>query len=339
MPLYGGIDLSSTNSYIGIIDQDLKRIMGRRVPNRKEVILESLSPYRGDIEAIAVESTYNWYWLVDALMEEGYCVELANPAAMKQYEGIKYLNDEQDAFWLAHMLKLGILPKGYIYPRESRGLRDLLRQRSYLVVQKTAMKFRFQQFVANRTGSQPGNNEIEKMTVESAGTIFPEGDIRENAGNLLIMIQHIGRQVEGIERYLLKRIQGEKVYKTLTTAPGVGKILGLTISLETGPIDRFRSAGDYASYCRCVPSAYWSNQKKKGSGNQRNGNKYLSWAYAEAANFCIRFCPEAKKYYQRKSARTSQPSAYRAMANKLAKAFYFMMRDGVAFDAPRLFQT
>ena len=102
-------------------------------------IIAALAPYQHDITGVVVESTYNWYWLVDRLMEEGYKVHLANPAAMKQYEGIKYIDDKHDAFWLAKMLKLGILPEWYIYPRESRGTRDLLRQRSRYVVQKTSL--------------------------------------------------------------------------------------------------------------------------------------------------------------------------------------------------------
>lgn len=121
------------------------------------------------------------------------------------------------------------------------------------------------------------------------------------------------------------------------TVPGIGKTLSFTISLETGPIERFGSPGCYASYCRCVPSSYWSNDKKKGEGNSKNGNKYLSWAYAEAANFCIRYCEEAKRYYQRKKAKTNVPKAYRAVSNKLAKACYFLMRDETEFDAKRLF--
>jgi len=140
MGLYVGMDLHSSNCYTGIIDESSKRILTRKLANEKRKIISALAPYKKDIEGIAVESTYNWYWLVDALMDEGYEVHLANPSSMKQYEGIKYLDDRHDAFWLANMLRLGILPEGYIYPRETRGIRDLLRQRSRFVVQKTSLK-------------------------------------------------------------------------------------------------------------------------------------------------------------------------------------------------------
>ena len=90
------------------------------------MILATLAPYKNDIVGIVVESTYNWYWLVDLLMVAGYTLHLANPTAIQKYSGLKYSDDQHDAFWLAEMLRLGILPVGYIYPKEDRPIRDLL---------------------------------------------------------------------------------------------------------------------------------------------------------------------------------------------------------------------
>ena len=107
--------------------------------------------------------------------------------------------------------------------------------------------------------------------------------------------------------------------------------------LETGDISRFESVGNYASYCRLVGSIKLSNGKKKGKGNAKNGNKYLSWAYVEAANFCIRYDEHAKRYYQKKSAKTKRVVALKALAHKLARASYYVMRDNVEFDSRKLF--
>jgi len=339
MGLYVGIDLHSSSSYIGILNEEAKRIMGRRVCNERESILMTLSPYKTEVAGVVVESTYNWYWLVDALMEEGYRVHLANPAAIQQYQGIKYLNDRHDAFWLAEMLRLAILPEGYIYPRESRGVRDLLRQRGRLVSKKTSLKLMLQNITSNQNGRMLSNNRIDQMTGEEMEKVFQEEEWRMNGMSLFSTIEFISKEIEKIESYVLKRMKEEWAYQGLQTVPGIGKILGLTIALETGPIERFPSAGQYASYSRCVPSAYWSNEKKKGSGNQKNGNKYLSWAFAEAGHFCIRYCEEAKRYYQRKTAQTNIPSAYRAISNKLSKACYHIMKDGREFDVRRLFMN
>ena len=117
----------------------------------------------------------------------------------------------------------------------------------------------------------------------------------------------------------------------LKTVAGVGHILGWTIRLETGPIDRFASAGKYVSYCRGVGSQHLSNGKTKGRGNRKNGNPYLAWAYVEAAHFAIRSYPPVRRFYERKQARTHRVVALKAVAHKLARASYYVMRDQVPF--------
>ncbi|WP_034923882.1 transposase, partial [Candidatus Accumulibacter vicinus] len=113
MKLYAAIDLHSNNSVLVILDEADRMVLQRRLPNNLERICEALGPHGEEIEGIAVESTYNWYWLVDGLMEAGYRVHLVNTAAVKQYEGLKHKEDVDDARWLAHLLRLGILPVGY----------------------------------------------------------------------------------------------------------------------------------------------------------------------------------------------------------------------------------
>lgn len=151
MKLYGGIDLHSNNNYVGIIDRKGKKVFKKKLPNDLEEVLKALKPYRKEIVGLAVESTFNWYWLVDGLMDNGYRVHLANPSAIKQYEGLKHSDDERDAFHLAQLLKLGILPEGYIYPKEERPVRDLLRKRLQLVRHRTAHILSFKSLVRAAT--------------------------------------------------------------------------------------------------------------------------------------------------------------------------------------------
>ena len=129
MRLYCGIDLHSNNSYVVVHDEQDRVVYQRRLRNELELILGELAPFAEQLVGTVVESTFNWYWLVDGLMEAGYRVHLANPNAMRQYDGLKFADDRSDARWLAHMLRIGVLPEGYIYPREQRALRDLLRKR------------------------------------------------------------------------------------------------------------------------------------------------------------------------------------------------------------------
>ena len=102
-------------------------VFEKRIPNDLEKILFQLKPYHPLLHGLVVESTYNWYWLVDGLMAAGYSVHLANTAAIKQYDGLKHTNDHSDARWLAQLLRLNILPTGYIYPKEERAVRVLMR--------------------------------------------------------------------------------------------------------------------------------------------------------------------------------------------------------------------
>ena len=137
MKLYSGIDLHSSNSFVGVINEQDQRLFRRKLPNDLSTILQALDPFKESLEGVVVESTFNWYWLVDGLMENGYKVHLANPSAIKQYEGLKHTDDNWDSFWLAHLLRLGILPEGYIYPKETRSVRDFLRRRLIYVKHKT----------------------------------------------------------------------------------------------------------------------------------------------------------------------------------------------------------
>src|SRR5210317_1220135 len=167
MQLYAGLDLHSRNTYIGIMDQEFKRLFGKRVLNKLPVILDTLTPFRDQLKGIVVESTFNWYWLIDGLMDAGYqCVHLANPSAIKQYEGIKHTDDQHDAFFLAQMLILGILPQGYIYPKEDRPVRDLARKRLFLVQHRTAHILSLQSLIARCCAKKVSSNQMRHLTLD-----------------------------------------------------------------------------------------------------------------------------------------------------------------------------
>lgn len=138
MELYAGIDLHSNNSVLLVLDEQDRTMFSKRLPNDLAAIIAALRSCVGSVRGVAVESTFNWYWLVDGLQDAGYVVHLVNTAAVKQYGGLKHSGDFSDARHLAHLMRLGILPTGYIYPREQRAVRDLLRKRSQLVRQRSA---------------------------------------------------------------------------------------------------------------------------------------------------------------------------------------------------------
>ena len=338
MGTYAGIDLHSSNNYIGIMDQDHQRLFGKRLPNSLDKILMVLQPFKSDLKGVIVESTYNWYWLVDGLQEHGHRVHLANPSAIKQYEGIKHTDDKWDSFWLAHMKHLNILPEGYIYPKEQRAVRDLLRRRLFFVRHRTSNILSLQSTITRNLGIKMSNNEIKKLDMDDACDLFDAANLVFMAQNNISTIKHLAKIIKGIEKQVKSQVQLRKEFEMLTTTPGIGLILGLTIMLEVGDIRRFAKVGNYASYCRCVGSKRISNGKKKGENNKKNGNKYLAWAYVEAAHFAKRYIPKAQRFYQQKMAKTNGAVATKALANKLARASYFIIRDQVAFDEDMLFR-
>jgi transposase len=296
------------------------------------LILKTLDPFQDQLKGIVVESTFNWYWLIDGLMDAGYqCVHLANPSAIKQYEGIKHTDDQQDAFFLAQMLILGILPQGYIYPKQDRPVRDLARKRLFLVRHKTAHILSLQSLIARCCAQRISASEIRKFTIENLQQLLQEEYIVLSAQANLDTIVFLKQQIQRLEKAIKKKVKLNKAFQQLLTVPGIGLILAMTIMLEVGDIGRFPRVGNFASYSRCVSSQRLSDGKTKGHGNRKNGNRYLSWAFTEAAHLSRRYNENFRSYYNRKVAQANTSLATKALSNKLARICYYIMRDQVPF--------
>jgi transposase len=333
MNLYVGLDLHSRNTYIGILDKSFNRVFRKRVPNHLEHILQTLDPFRAKLKGLVVESTYNWYWLVDGLMDAGYSsVHLANPSAIKQYEGLKHIDDKHDAFFLAQLLILGILPQGYIYPKKDRPVRDLARKRMFLVQHKTAHVLSLQSLIQRCCAMKIRTNDMRHLTVKELEAWLEEEYLVLSAQANLDSINFLKQRIQGLENAIRKKVRLKKAFHYLKTVPGIGDILALTIMLEVGDINRFSKVGNFTSYCRCAPSRRLSDGKSKGHGNRKNGNRYLSWAFTEAAHLGRRYNERFKRYYNRKVAQANTSLATKALGNKLARICYYIMRDQVPFQ-------
>jgi len=335
--LYCGIDLHSNNGYYGIVDKDGKRLLDKRLPNELGAVLSALTPYKKMIKSVAVESTFNWYWLVDGLMEEGYPVKLANPAKMTQYEGLKDANDKTDCFFLCEQQRLGVLPIGHIYPKVERPVRDLLRRRTLFVHQRTTQTLSLQSMVQRLSGTKTDMRSLLKLEPEEFADLLKDEDSMFTATQNIQTISFLILRIKAIEERVLGKIKLKPEFEKLLSMPGVGKILGMTIMMETGDVGRFPEVGNYTSYCRGARAIHTSNGKKKADNNQKNGNKYLSWAFVEAAHHCMRVCPRAHAFYERKKAKRNAAVAIKALAAKLSKAAYYIMRDQVMFDEKKIF--
>jgi len=335
--LIAGIDLHSNNLVIGVINQDGKRIAHRKLDCELDQVLAFLQPMKPRLQSMAVESTFNWYWLVDGLQAQGYPIDLANPAQIEQYSGIKNADDKHDAFHLAELQRLDILPKAHIYDAELRPVRDLFRRRTNLVHQRTALFLSFKSLYTRTTGQPMPLAQLKSMEPKEAKTLYEHPANQLIAQVQLEHIEALDKSIVRIEKAVLGCAREIPLYQKLLTLPGIGKILGMTITMEVGDITRFKTDGDFASYCRLVDSRRLSNGKQKGENNAKCGNKYLCWAFVEAANFAKRSDENCRRWYDRKQAKTSTVLATKALACKLAKAAWHVMVRQTDYDASRMF--
>lgn len=335
--LIAGIDLHSNNLVIGVIDQDGKRISHQKLDCSLKSVEQFLKPYKKRLESMAVESTYNWYWLVDGLRTRGYPIDLANPAKIEPYNGIKHADDKHDAFFLAELQRLNILPTAHVYDPELRPVRDLLRRRTNLVRQRTALILSFKSLYQRTTGQEMPLRDLKAMEPREVTKLYTHPANQLIAKIQLEQIESLDKGIARIEKAVLGCAREIPMYAKLETLPGVGRILGMTITMEVGDIARFRTDGDFASYCRTVDSRRMSNGKQKGENNPKCGNEYLSWAFVEAAHCAKRSDPDCRRWYDRKKAKTSTTIATKALACKLAKAAWHLMAKGTDFDPARMF--
>lgn len=335
--LVAGIDLHSNNVMIGLMNQAGKRLAHRKLDCELKQVTEFLEPFKPQLQSMAVESTFNWYWLVDGLREQGYPIDLANPAKIEQYNGLKHVDDQDDAFHLADLQRLNILPKAYVYDPELRPVRDLLRRRTHLVHQRTSLLLSFQSLYTRTTGQKLELSDAKKMEPKQAPKLY------QHPANQLIAqvqaehIQALDKSISRIEKAVLDCAREIPLYEKLVTLPGIGRILGMTITMEVGEVKRFNTDGDFASYCRMVAARRLSNGKCKADNNQKCGNKYLAWAFVEAANFARRYDEQCRRWYDRKAAKTSKIIATKALGCKLAKAAWHVMTHQSDYDANRMF--
>ena len=273
MKIMTGIDLHSNNALCGLMDEEGRRVMHKKLPCQLSAILEALAPYQSRITQVAVESTYNWYWLVDGLEDHGYPVVLANPAKMKQYDGLKHTDDVSDAYFLCELMRLGILPTSHLYDRQTRPVRDLLRRRMLMVQLRTSLILSFKSLHERTLGQRVPLTRVKSMSVEEAQGLFTAPADQLLSGEQIVLTDHLRQSIAKIEKHVLEVTREWPTLRRVQDVPGIGKILGLTIALETGDPKRFADAGNFASYCRAVKSLRQSNSKKKGENNRKCGNR------------------------------------------------------------------
>jgi len=340
MKYYCGLDLSARDCQVCVIDNNLNPLVQKKVKNELSRIVALIEPFKDDLESV-VESTFNWYWLVDGLKEKGYGICLAHTLGLFMITGAKVKTDKRDAFALAKLLKAGMIPKAYIYPYESRPVRDLIRRRSSLVQLRAEEYGSLRRLLLRQGIIEHSRNDIKHAVKEDLNEWFQHPMIILRARFQLERIELFSRQITELESTILATAEKKPEYKLLTTIPGIWKILAMTIMYEVGEISRFENAKHFSSYTRVVPGIAQSGSKKGRGRGSKQGNPYLKSAFSQAATYAVRYYPKIRRCYDkhlnRHRGRARKLIAYNIIAHKIAVATYCVLRDGTEYREELMF--
>jgi transposase len=341
MNYFCGIDLGAKRSQVCIIDNDQKVLVNRKVTNDLEVIHRLIHPH-GRVPTV-IESTFNWYWLVDGLRDRQIPVTLAHSLKLAAISRAKVKTDKRDALVLAQLLRADMIPHAYIYPAERRPLRDLVRQR-WDAVSLRADEYRKMRCRLYREGiTTIGTNDIRLMGEEEVAELLDHPLVRQQMLMNLERVELLTRQIRTMEKALLAQIGPWPDFRNLKTIPGVGNVLALTLLLEIGDIARFPKARNFASYCGVAPGCADSGDShRRGRGNKQR-NAYLKWALTQAAEYARRFDAQWREYFnavlRRHPGASGTIITHCIVAHRLAFAVYHVLKDGSPYNPEKLFRS
>ena len=332
---YGGVDLHGHELYLCLLNAEREKLVHRPIKNlRTDIRLKVLSPYLDKDLVLAAESSWGWYWLADFCAEHGIHFVLGHALYMKAIHGGKVKNDKIDSEKIALLLQGGLIPQAYVYPREYRALRDLLRRRLRFVQERAELCGHLQ--VLN---SQSNNKTLKKVKQDKSARKyiadrFEDINIKKSVEMDLSMIEHCDKIISKLEWHIGKHAR-QAYYKELAilmSVKGVGKTIALTIMLEIGDLERFPTVGQFASYARLVRGSFVSANKKYKSKGKKIGNPYLKRVLSEAAMLVCGFNEDIDRWRKKRERRYGRGKSYAILAHKLGRAFYHMLKQGKAFD-------
>ena len=332
---YCGIDLHARSLYLHVLDDKGTTRLEQDVPASPAAVLDALAPYRDGL-VVGCECMFAWYWLADLCEQQRIPFVLGHALAMKLIHGGKAKNDRLDARKIAGLLKGGLFPMAYTYPKAKRDTRDLLRRRSFFVRQRAQLIAHIQ-----NTNSQYNLPPFPKKLTYKGNRSAQIADRFEHPSTKLSitsdlnLIASYDTQIGALEAHLVKsaKVDDPTTFGFLKTVPGIGEILGLVLLYEIDAIGRFPEAGNFLSYARLVACTHQSAGKVKGVGGRKVGNAHLKWAFSEAASLMLRTFAPARSWMQKQSKRRGAKKAHAILEAKIGRAVYHLWRKQVAFDA------
>jgi transposase len=324
--------------YICILDAQGKILVHRNGPATPEHLLTTIREYREDI-VVAVECIFTWYWVADLCAQEGIPFVLGHALYMKAIHGGKAKNDKIDAHKIAVLLRGGMLPMAYVYPRAMRATRDLLRRRCHFMRKRAELITHIQNTASQCLLPPFGKKIAYHGNRAGLAEQFTDPEVRKSIETNLSLLDSYDRLLTELELHLTRsaKVHDVNAFYRLRSVPGIGKILALVLLYEIHDIRRFPRVQDFVSYCRLVKCAKESDGKHYGYSGAKIGNAHLKWAFSEAAVLSLRQNPAAQQYVARLAHKHGKAKALSILAHKVARAVYFMLNREHAFDAAKFF--
>jgi len=330
---YCGVDLHAKTLHACVVDANGDKVLHKNFQCQEpNVFLDAIEPFRADL-VVGCESTFNWYWLADFIGEQRIPFILGHALYMKAIHGGKTKSDAIDSEKIARLIRGGNFPLAHSYPKEHRATRDLLRRRTFLVRRRAEALTHIQMVHHQHNLPKPTNIKY-KANRNGVGDQLPSEHARLMVDVDFRLLEAYDTQISRLELELTKaaKITHPQIYYRLTTVPGIGPVLALTLMHEIESIKRFPGVGNFLSYCRLVKGSHTSAGKNYGSPGAKMGNAYLRWAFGEAICILKRESPEVRTLGERLEKKHGKGRAMNILAVKLGRAIFYMLRDDRAFD-------
>jgi transposase len=322
--------------YLCILDREGAVLLHQNRKATPEAFRSAVAPYRDDL-VVSVECIFTWYWLADLCADEGIAFVLGHALYMKAIHGGKAKNDKIDAHKIAVLLRGGMLPQAYVYPKRMRATRDLLRRRNHLMRKRADLLAHIQNTASQYNLPPLGTRVDRKGERDSIPAHFPDPIVRRSIELDLALISHYDGLLKTLEQELALMAKGHDAfaYHLLRSVPGVGRILSLVLLYEIEDVNRFPRVNEFLSYARLVKAQKSSAGKIHGHGGKKIGNAHLKWAFSEAAVLFLRQNPAGQQFVERLAKKHGKGKALSILSARLGRAVYVMLRRREPFDAEK----
>jgi transposase len=330
---YCGVDLHTRNMYLCIVNHADEILLHREIPTKAHLFLEKLAPYREDV-VVSVECIFTWYWLADLCAAEKIPFVLGHALYMKAIHGAKTKNDRIDSKKIAKLLRAGLIPMAYVYPKPMRSTRDLLRRRMHFVRERAELLTHIQQTNYQYNLPTIGKTLRYKSNRGGVAERFEDESARKTVEVDLALIASYDTIINQLEWHLVRSAKAHdpSALHLLLSIPGIGKILSLVILYEIQDVTRFPNVQNFTSYARLIRPKKTSNGKCYGTGNGKIGNSYLKWAFGEAVVLFLRETREVSPLIRRLERKYGKDKAKGILAHRLGRTVYYMLKNKQVFD-------